>query len=259
MTGVACRGVTARYNGTPVLAGVDLMVEPGEWVVVVGPNGAGKTTLLRALAGVIPAGGDIVLGDRDLTDLRRREIAARVAVVPQTPVVPEGVAVFDYVMLGRTPYIPYWAMEGPADRARVTEVLARLDLEEFAARPVSSLSGGERQRAVLARALAQDASVLLLEEPTTALDLGHQQQVLELVDGLRRESQLVVISTLHDLTFAAQFGDRVVLLADGSVVAEGPPQQVLQAEVVSLHFGATVDVIQGPEGPLIVPVRRNQA
>jgi len=258
MTGVACRGITARYNGTPVLAGVDLTVEPGEWVVVVGPNGAGKTTLLRALAGVIPAGGDIALGDRNLTDLRRREIAARVAVVPQTPVVPEGVTVYDYVMLGRTPYIPYWGMEGPADRKRVGQVLDRLDLASFADRRVSALSGGERQRAVLARALAQDASILLLDEPTTALDLGHQQQVLELVDGLRRESQLVVISTLHDLTFAAQFGDRVVLLSDGLVVAEGPPERVLQAEVVSRYFGATVDVVDGPDGLVIVPVRTSR-
>jgi iron complex transport system ATP-binding protein len=255
VTGVVCRGVTARYNGTPVLTGVDLAVEPGEWVVVVGPNGAGKTTLLRALAGVIPAGGEIALGDRDLADLRRREVAARVAVVPQTPVVPEGVTVFDYVMLGRTPYIPYWGMEGPVDRLRVSDVLERLDLALFAARPVSALSGGERQRAVLARALAQDASILLLDEPTTALDLGHQQQVLELVDRLRRESQLVVISTLHDLTFAAQFGDRVILLADGAVAAEGSPETVLQAGVVSRYFGATVEVIPGPGGPLIVPVR----
>ena len=259
MTGVTCRGVTARYNGTPVLSGVDLSVKPGEWVVVVGPNGAGKTTLLRALAGVIPSGGHISLGDSDLTSLRRREVAARMAVVPQSPVVPEGVAVFDYVMLGRTPYIPYWGVEGPVDRARVGAVLERLDLAPFAARPVSSLSGGERQRAVLARALAQDASILLLDEPTTALDLGHQQQVLELVDGLRHESQLVVISTLHDLTFAAQFGDRVVLLADGVVVAEGSPDRVLQAEVISRYFGATVDVVAGPGGPYIVPVRTNRS
>jgi iron complex transport system ATP-binding protein len=179
-----------------------------------------------------------------------------VAVVPQTPVVPDGVTVFDYVMLGRTPYIPYWGIEGPSDRERVTTVLARLDLEEFAGRPVSSLSGGERQRAVLARALAQDASILLLDEPTTALDLGHQQQVLELVDGLRHEVGLVVISTMHDLTFAAQFGDRVLLLVGGKVVAEGLPERVLQADVVAKHFGATVEVIEGRDGPVVLPVRR---
>jgi iron complex transport system ATP-binding protein len=255
MMGVSCRAVTARYNGTRVLDGVDLAVRPGEWLVVVGPNGAGKTTLLRALAGVVPAGGDIVLDGRRLSDMRRREVAARVAVVPQTPVIPDGITVFDYVMLGRTPYIAYWAMEGPADRARVASVLERLDLAVFAERPVSSMSGGERQRAVLARALAQDASILLLDEPTTALDLGHQQQVLELVDGLRRESGLVVVSTMHDLTFAAQFADRVMLLVKGAVVADGPPGRVLRADLVSEHFGAAVQVFDGPDGPVVLPVR----
>ena len=255
MMGVSCRAVTARYNGTQVLDGVDLDVGPGEWLVVVGPNGAGKTTLLRALAGVVPAGGDIVLNGRRLAEMRRREVAARVAVVPQTPVIPEGVTVFDYVMLGRTPYIAYWAMEGPVDRARVTTVLERLDLAAFADRPVSSMSGGERQRAVLARALAQDASILLLDEPTTALDLGHQQQVLELVDRLRGESGLVVISTMHDLTFAAQFGDRVMLLVNGAVVSDGPPAQVLRAQLVSEHFGAAVRVFDGPDGPVVLPIR----
>ncbi len=255
MSGVSGRGVTVRYNGTQVLDGIDLEVAPGEWLVVVGPNGAGKTTLLRALAGVIPAGGDIVLGDRRLPDMRRREIAARVAVVPQAPIIPDGIAVFDYVMLGRTPYIPYWGMDGPADRERVAGVLERLDLADFAGRRVSTLSGGERQRAVLARALAQDAAVLLLDEPTTALDLGHQQQVLELVDGLRHEAGLVVISTLHDLTFAAQFGDRVMLLVAGGVVSEGAPGDVLRADTVSRHFGAAVKVIEGPDGPVVLPVR----
>ena len=255
MSGVWCRRVTARYNGSEVLAGVDLTVRAGEWLVVVGPNGAGKTTLLRALAGVIPAGGEIGLGETRLSEMRRREVAARVAVVPQTPTVPDGVTVFDYVLLGRTPYIPYWRMEGPADRERVSVVLGRLDLTAFAGRPVSSLSGGERQRAVLARALAQDASILLLDEPTTALDLGHQQQVLELVDTLRLEEGLAVISTLHDLTFAAQFGDRVMLLVEGRTVAEGKPREVLRADTVERHFGAAVEVIEGPDGPVVLPVR----
>lgn len=255
MSGLACSGLTAAYNGANVLDGVDLTVAPGEWVVVVGPNGAGKTTMLRALSGVLPSGGEIVLGGVPLPDLRRREVAARVAVVPQTPVVPEGVSVFEYVLLGRTPYIPYWRMEGPADRERVADVLRRLDLAPFASRPVSSLSGGERQRAVLARALAQDASILLLDEPTTALDLGHQQQVLELVDGLRREEELVVISTMHDLTFAALFGDRVVLLSGGRVAADGTPRQVLTADIVAEHFGAEVEVVESPDGPVILPIR----
>ncbi len=256
MTAIACRAVTARYNGSPVLAGVDLTVEAGEWLAVIGPNGAGKTTLLRTLAGVMDSGGEVTLGSDPLSSLRRRDVAARLALVPQTPVVPDGVSVFDYVMLGRTPYIPYWRTEGAGDRRRVEEVLERLDLLGFASRSVTALSGGERQRAVLARALAQDAGVLLLDEPTTALDLGHQQQVMELVDLLRREHKLAVICTMHDLTFAAQFADRVMLLVDGTVVAEGDPESVVRADHVARYFDASVEVIDGPHGPIVVPIRR---
>ena len=136
------------------------------------------------------------------------------------------------------------------------EVLDRLDLEGFASRSVTALSGGERQRVVLARALAQDAGVLLLDEPTTALDLGHQQQVMELVDELRRERGLAVISTMHDLTFAAQFADRVLLLVEGRVVADGEPGAVVRADFVRRYFGADVEVIAGAHGPVVLPVRR---
>lgn len=255
MTSIAVRQVTARYNGRPVLAGIDLRVDPGEWLMVVGPNGAGKTTLVRVLSGAVAFGGDVEIGERPIQSLKRRQLAAEVGVVPQTPVVPDGVTVHDYVLLGRTPYIPYWRIEGPQDRDRVATELARLDLAGMADRPLTSLSGGERQRAVLARALAQDASVLLLDEPTTALDLGHQQQVLELVDELRRERDLVVISTLHDLTFAAQYGDRIMLLVDGSVVAEGHPSAVLTVDRVAAHFDATVRIVDTPTGPMVVPIR----
>ncbi len=255
MTMVSCRGLSAAYNGTVVLDGVDLSVEDGEWVVVVGPNGSGKTSLIRALSGSLPAEGEVTIGDRLLGDMRRRDVAAQVAVVPQTPVIPEGMTVSDYVMLGRTPYIPYWGTEGPADVARVAEVLGSLDLLPFANRPITSLSGGERQRAVLGRALSQDASVLLLDEPTTALDLGHQQQVLELVHQLRGRHRLAVISTLHDLTFAAAYGDRLIVLVEGRVVASGKPAEVLEPKLIEEYFGAAVEVLQGPDGPVVLPVR----
>lgn len=255
MSMVSCQGLTAAYNGTRVLDDIELAVENGEWVVVIGPNGSGKTSLVRALSGSLAADGQITIGARSLRDMRRREIAARVAVVPQTPVVPEGMTVGDYVMLGRTPYISYWGTEGPADHLRVAEVLANLDLLPFADRPLTSLSGGERQRAVLGRALTQDAEVLLLDEPTTALDLGHQQQVLELVDELRRVHNLAVISTLHDLTFAASYGDRLIVLLEGRIVASGEPATVLQPDLIEEYFGAAVEVLAGPDGPVVLPVR----
>ena len=255
MSMVSCRGLTASYNGTEVLHEVDLSVDDGEWVVVVGPNGSGKTSLVRALSGSLPVGGQVTIGDQLLRDMRRREVAAQVAVVPQAPVVPEGMTVSDYVLLGRTPYIPYWGTEGPVDLVRVAEVLASLDLVPFSNRPLTSLSGGERQRAVLGRALCQDASVLLLDEPTAALDLGHQQQVLELVDQLRVRHRLAVISTLHDLTFAAAYGDRLIVLVEGRVVASGEPAVVLQPKLIEKHFGAAVEVLEGPNGPVVVSVR----
>lgn len=254
---ISCHGLTAAYNGTAVLEELSLAVEEGEWVVVVGPNGSGKTSLVRSLSGSLEAKGEVTIGDRSLRDMRRREVAAQVAVVPQTPVIPEGMTVTDYVMLGRTPYISYWGTEGAGDTMRVAEVLASLDLLAFADRPMTTLSGGERQRAVLGRALAQDASVLLLDEPTTALDLGHQQQVLELVDQLRNRHGLAVISTMHDLTFAAAYGDRLIVLVEGRIVASGKPAEVLQPGLIEQHFGASVEVLAGPDGPVVLPVRPN--
>ncbi len=255
MSMISCDGLTAAYNGTAVLKNLSLAVDNGEWLVVVGPNGSGKTSLVRALSGSLAAEGEVTIGDRSLGSMRRREVAAHMAVVPQTPVIPEGMTVTDYVMLGRTPYISYWGTESAADTKRVAEVLVSLDLLPFADRPMTSLSGGERQRAVLGRALTQDASVLLLDEPTTALDLGHQQRVLELVDQLRKDHGLAVISTLHDLTFAAAYGDRMIVLVKGRIVASGKPSEVLQPGLIEQHFGASVEVLKGPDGPAVLPVR----
>lgn len=186
-------------------------------------------------------------------NLRRAARARKVAYVPQTPVIPPGMLVADYVLLGRTPHRGVFAAETANDCRIVSEVLARLDLGGFGERTVQSLSGGERQRAVMARALAQQAEVLLLDEPTTALDLGHQQDVLELVDALRRERSLTVIATLHDLTLAARYGDRIAILAGGRVAETGLPAEVLTVQNIAEHFGAAVRIVDDPEGPVIVP------
>jgi iron complex transport system ATP-binding protein len=252
---VRVRGLTVALAGVRVLHGVDLRVAAGEWVTVIGPNGAGKSTLLRAIGGLLPFSGQIHLSGREAARLRRRERARLVATVPQTPVVPPGMAVFDYVLLGRTPHIPPLGRESAADLAVATEVLDRLDLTGFADRQLATLSGGERQRVFLARALAQGATLLLLDEPTTALDIGHQQEVLELVDGLRRAHGLTVLATMHDLSIAGEYADRLVLLAGGRVVAEGSAAAVLTEELLSTHYRARVRVIRGAQGPLVVPVR----
>ncbi|WP_213451474.1 ABC transporter ATP-binding protein [Rhizomonospora bruguierae] len=255
MSAVEISGLRVELGGKEILAGVDLTVAPGEWVTIIGPNGAGKSTLLRAVGGRVPYTGSISLFGTGAGRLRRREHARTVATVVQSPIVPAGMAVIDYVLLGRTPYIPALGRESAGDLGAVAEVLDRLDLTGFAERPLATLSGGERQRAFLARALAQGAPLLLLDEPTSALDIGHQQEVLELVDRLRGESGLTVLATMHDLSVAGEYADRLVLLAGGAVVASGPPRTVLTEELLATHYGARVRVIDGDQGPLVVPVR----
>ncbi|MEH1012381.1 ABC transporter ATP-binding protein [Micromonospora sp. CPCC 206060] len=253
---VEVRDLWVRLGGAPILAGVDLTVAPGEWVTVIGPNGAGKSTLLRVVGGLLPPSGEVRLHGTPIDRLRRRDRARVVATVAQSPVVPPGMAVLDYVLLGRTPFIPALGRESAADLAVVHDVLDRLDLAGFAGRELATLSGGERQRVFLARALAQGATLLLLDEPTSALDIGHQQEVLELVDQLRADAGLTVLATMHDLSVAGEYADRLVLLAGGKVVAAGKPREVLTEELLATHYRARVRVVDGEHGPIVVPVRR---
>ena len=252
---VAVTGLTVRLDGTLIVDGVDLDVAEGEWVTVIGPNGAGKSTALRAIGGLLPFTGSVRLPGGPVERLPRRERAKAIATVAQNPVVPPGMHVVDYVLLGRTPYIPPLGRESATDLAVVDEVLAALDLTRFAGRRLDTLSGGERQRVFLARALAQGARILLLDEPTSALDIGHQQEVLELIDRLRTERGLTVLATMHDLTTAGEYADRMVLLAAGRVVAAGPPADVLTEANLAEHYQVKVRVIAGEHGPLVVPVR----
>jgi iron complex transport system ATP-binding protein len=255
---VSCREVTVAFNGTPVLRQVAVEVEAGAWLSLIGPNGAGKTTLLRAIAGVVDARGEIEVVGQSVRALSRRRLARLVAVVPQKPHTPAGMSVLDYVLLGRTPYISYWGMESRRDIRVVGEVMERLDLQEMAGRLLGSLSGGELQRVVLARALAQQAPVLLLDEPTASLDLGHQQQVLELVDRLRREEEKAVLSAMHDLTLAGQYADRLVLLDQGRVVASGSPERILEPGLLARHYQAEVEVLHDRRGGVVVAPKRRE-
>ena len=248
-------GLTVRLDGTLIVDGVDLDVAEGEWVTVIGPNGAGKSTALRAIGGLLPFEGSIRLHGRPVNQMHRRERAKAIATVLQSPVVPPAMHVFDYVLLGRTPYIPPLGRESGADLDVVDEVLAVLDLAPFAGRRLDTLSGGERQRVFLARALAQGAGILLLDEPTSALDIGHQQEVLELVDRLRAERGLTVLATMHDLSTAGEYADRMVLLAAGRVVAAGAPTEVLTEGNLAEHYRVKVRIIEGDHGPLVVAVR----
>ncbi len=260
MSAVSLARISVELDGRPVVRDLSARIGPGEWLGIIGPNGAGKTTVLRAIAGLVRHGGSVTLDGREVAALGKRELARQLALVPQAPVLPPRMTVADYVLLGRTPHISYFGSESRGDRDAAAVALRRLDLESLAQRALGTLSGGERQRAVLARALAQQAGILLLDEPTSALDVGRQQEVLELVDCLRAELGLTVIAAMHDLTLAAQFADRLLLLSAGRAVAEGPPREVLTAWRIAEHYRARVEVIEPPRGGVaVIPARPDES
>lgn len=250
--------VTVSYGADVALSAVSEHVSDGEWVGLIGPNGAGKTTLLRALVQLVPHDGRTLVNDASTDRLSRRDLARMIAYVPQAPELPPEMSVADYVLLGRSPHIGYFGSEKPQDHRVCVNLLERLDLAQMAERQLSTLSGGELQRLVLARALAQEAPVLLLDEPTSALDLGRRVDALEIIDALRVEHGLTVLSAMHDLTLAGQFADRLVLLAQGQVVVSGKPSEVLDEAVLTEHFGLHVQVMRTSDGDLIVAPRRHR-
>lgn len=258
MTGLEVRQVRVSLDGRSVVREVSLAAATGGWLALIGPNGSGKSSLIRAIAGLLPYEGEIVFDGTDLRSLRGRHRARLVGYVPQEPVLPPDMTVAEYVLLGRTAHIGYFGTAGGHDRAEAAEAMDRLDVADFAARRLGRLSGGERQRVVLARALAQRPRLLLLDEPTSMLDIGHQQAVLDLVDGLRRDG-LTVLSALHDLTLAGQYAARLVLLDEGTVAASGDAAGVLTAPLIDRVYAARVAVSTGPDGTLVVaPVRAGE-
>ena len=257
MTGLRLRNVSVVLGEARVVDRVSLSVGTGEWVGLIGPNGAGKTTLLRAITGAATTEtGEVYYRGQDLTQLGARQRARLMAVVPQIPVVPWGMGVSDYVLLGRTSHIGWLGRETRSDLEIAQESLRSLGMEKLSQRRLDELSGGELQRAVLARALTQDAPLLILDEPTSSLDIGHGQQMMEMVDRLRREQRLTVISALHDLTLAAQFCDRLVMMSGGKAILDGPPRSVITERSLRDHYGAEVRIISGPDfGVVVIPLR----
>jgi len=253
---ISLDSVSVSYGPRPALSGVTEQIGSGEWVGVIGANGAGKTTLLRAVGGLVGHGGEILVDGAAVSSSSPKRLARLVAYVPQQPELPPDMTVGHYVLLGRTPHIGYFATETPADRRICAELLHSLDLAAMATRRLATLSGGELQRLVLARALAQQAPAVLLDEPTSALDLGRRVEALELVDALRRERGLTVLSAMHDLTLAGQFADRLMLLAEGRVVATGKPDEVLTEGSLTRYFGTSVRVIRSDDGDLVVVPQR---
>ena len=255
MSAIEVAGLTVRAGEATLLAGVDLAIEAGTWCTIVGPNGAGKTTLVEAVAGLRrPASGTVSIGGREIHAMGERARAGCVALVPQHPVVPPGMSVAAYVELGRTAYHGVLRAPSARDRDVVADVLERLDLARLAGRDVATLSGGERQRAVLARALAQATPVVVLDEPTTGLDLRHQVTLLALLRREVAECGLTVLATLHDLSLAGQFADRLVLLDRGDIVLDGAPREVVRHEELARRYGLTLRVVDVDGTDVVVPV-----
>jgi iron complex transport system ATP-binding protein len=250
---IAAERVAVTAGGR--LEGVTLEVPAGGWTILIGPNGAGKSTLLRAVAGLVEHDGTVAVGGRDLRTLSPRRRALLLASVPQSPLLPPDMTVAEYVLLGRTAHLGPLGRTGAADRRAAGAAAERLDLGALAGRRLGALSGGERQRAVLARAVAQEAPVLLLDEPTSALDVGRQQEALELVGELRAERGLTVLGAMHDLTLAGQYAERLALLDGGRLVAHGPPGEVLTEERIAAHYRARVQVLQVEAAPVVIPAR----
>ena len=252
MTSLVFENVGVRYGNHTAVQDFSDTVRPGEWLCVIGPNGAGKSSLLRSIVGVAPHDGRMLVDGAPLHSRSARRRAQLIAYVPQNPVLPTGMTGREYVLLGRNPFVSHFGRETHHDMNMVRDVIERLDLVDLADRNIDTLSGGERQRLVIARAVAQEAPILLLDEPTSALDIGHQQQALELVDRLRREHGLTVISAMHDLTLAGIYSDRLVLMHEGHRVANGTAEEVLRPETLAEFYGVSVRVHREPDGTIIV-------
>ncbi|MEU1942246.1 ABC transporter ATP-binding protein [Streptomyces sp. NPDC020125] len=255
---LAAQGVSVRYGGRAVIEDLDVTIPPGVITTIIGPNGCGKSTLLRTLTRLLkPAKGAVVLDGEDIAALRTRDVAKKLGLLPQAPVAPEGLTVADLVAKGRHPH-QSWLRQWSSDDVGVVErALAMTGVSELADRPVDSLSGGQRQRVWISMTLAQGTDLLLLDEPTTYLDLAHAIDVLDLVDDLH-ESGRTVVMVLHDLNLATRYSDNLIVMRAGSILAQGHPRDVITAELLDEAFGLRAMVTDDPVGdrPLIVPIGR---
>jgi iron complex transport system ATP-binding protein len=257
---LAARDLTLSYEGRVVVEGLDLAVPPGRVTAIVGPNACGKSTLLRGLSRLLPpAAGTVLLDGSDIHSLPTKQVATQLGLLPQTPVAPDGITVADLVSRGRYPHQGWFRRWTAEDDTAVTEAMAATGVAELAERSVDELSGGQRQRVWIAMALAQQTDILLLDEPTTFLDISHQIDVLDLLLDLNAARGATVVMVLHDLNLAARYADHLVAMKAGSIVAAGDPAEVVTAELVRDVFGVESVIASDPvtATPLVVPLGRH--
>lgn len=257
---LATQGLRSGYGRHIVVDGVDATIPSGRITVIVGANACGKSTLLKTMARILaPTSGQVLLDGEPIDQIPTRRLATRLGLLPQQPIAPEGIAVADLVRRGRHPHQSMFRSTGAEDRRIVEESLLATRTAELADRPIDELSGGQRQRVWIAMALAQRTPVLLLDEPTTFLDLTHQVEVLDLLTDLNRERGTTVVMVLHDINLSARYADHIIAMRAGKVVAAGPPQEVIDADLVATVFDLDSDVITDPVSgtPLILPKGRH--
>jgi len=254
---LATRTLTLAYDGNVIIKGLDLEVPQGQITTLVGPNGCGKSTLLRGMARLLkPLGGTVYLDGMAIARLPSKTLAQRLGILPQSPVAPEGLTVRELVAQGRYPHQSWLRQWSKEDARQVEEAIATTHLHDFANRPLDRLSGGQRQRAWIAMALAQNTQTLLLDEPTTYLDLAHQIEVLDVLHRLNRQGDRTIVMVLHDLNMACRYSHHLVALRDGQVLAQGPPAAVVSEAMVEQVFALKCRIFTDPVSntPLCVPI-----
>ena len=251
MITIEMQKVSLGYNRRAVLQDVDLRAKPGEIVGLIGPNGCGKSTVIRALSRIIPPfSGRILIDGQDITRLSRQQLAHLIGVVPQMPILPSAFTAFEIVLMGRNPHLGFLQYEGPKEIAITWQAMEKTGTQSLAERRVSELSGGEIQGLLIARVLAQETKAILLDEPTANLDIGRQVEILGLIRNLCSDKNMTVLAALHDLNLAAQYCDRLVMLNEGRIYAEGTPWEVINERNIAEVYGAGNSVYSHPENGL---------
>jgi iron complex transport system ATP-binding protein len=256
---VSVSQVCFDYDGQPILTGISLEIRAAERVAILGPNGVGKTTLLKLLSGArYPNKGSILLNGRDIQVLPRPELARKIAIVPQDLTIPFAFTAQEIVELGRTPHLGLLRGFRSHDRCAVEQAMQLTDTTGLGARIINELSGGERQRVIIAMALAQEPEILLLDEPTHLLDITRQAEILDLLTDLNRSRGLTVVAAIHDLSLAGRYFNRLIILHQGSVLADGEPEAVLRADIVEKAYGGPVEIVRSGNGrpPVVLPASR---